>query len=281
MKEIPVQAAAAQPAAERARDDEVIEWQFVKDYGEFALQMNFLNCAALLEKARSVQNPVKRKSICLSGLQILYSSYEDFAILLHAFRNRMDGKHLHLSIGVEDQPRAGSTEMPRIFKHYESAGQMLDNFGFKSVNHERLSNYLKITEQELEDHYKDIANSIKGLGQYQGTVNDYKNKLKHGKPVLEGVNKKRPDHVLFLRWGEENKKPVLELHWVNASLQQLEMALIQIAKIYIRSLEFLWLFMLEYYPERAEEFLRETMATCSGEVVDQVRDLGLESEGLT
>src|SRR5215208_6058471 len=120
----------SQQIAGRAKDDELIEWQFVKDYAEFALQMNFLAIAAMLEKARSVSDPIKRKSICLSGLQLLYSSYEDFAILLHAFRNRINGRHLHLTIGVEDQSRMGSTAVPRIFKHYESARQMLDNFGF-------------------------------------------------------------------------------------------------------------------------------------------------------
>ena len=63
MSEVLVRAAAAEPAAARVKDDELIEWQFVKDYGEFALQMNFLGCAALLEKVRDVENPVRRKSI--------------------------------------------------------------------------------------------------------------------------------------------------------------------------------------------------------------------------
>jgi hypothetical protein len=84
-----------------------------------------------------------------------------------------------------------------------------------------------------------------------------------------------------LRWSEENDKPVLELHWVNASLQQLEMALIQISKIYIRSLELLWTFMLHYYPDHADQFREETMMACSRDVIEQVRALGLESKGLT
>ncbi len=266
----------------RARDDELIEWQFAKDYGEFALQMNFLAAVALLEKARSTDDPIKRKSICLTGLQLLYSSYEDFAILLHAFRNRIGGRHLHLTIGVEDHAGVGSTAMPRIFKQYESARQMLDNFGFTSVTYERLGQYLNISREELENRYQDIANSIKGLGKYSGEINNYKNKLKHGKPVLQGeVNRDNPDHVLFLRWAEEDDKPILEMHWVKASLQQLEGTTIQIAKIYIRSLEFLWLFMLHYYPEHADEFLHEVMAKCSQDCIEQVRSLGLKSQGLT
>jgi hypothetical protein len=144
----------------RVKDDDVIEWQFVQDYAEFALQMNFQAITALLEKARSVADPIRRKSICLSGLQLLYSSYEDFSILLHAFKNRKDGKHLHLTIGVEDQTKTGSTGVPRIFKHYESARQMLDNFGFTSITYEGMAAYLDITELQFEDHYQDIATSV-------------------------------------------------------------------------------------------------------------------------
>lgn len=272
----------SEQAQARVKDDELIEWQFVSDYAEFALRMNFLTITVLLEKARTIEDPVKRKSICLSGLQYLYSSYEDFAILLLAFRERINGKHLHLTIGVEDQNRKGGTEVPRIYKRYESARQVLDTFGFTSVTYEKLSQYLDVTEEELEAHYRDIAFSLKGISEYAGSVSGYKNKLKHGKPVLQGEeNKDLPDHVLFLRWDEKDGKPALELHWLNASLEQLEQATIQVAKIYIRSLEFLWLFMLHYYPDRADKYMRESMVKCSSEVVEQVRSLGLNSQGLT
>lgn len=264
------------------KDDDLIEWQFVTDYSDFALRMNFFVIVSLLEKARSVSDPIERKSICLSGLQLLYSSYEDFAILLHAFRNRMKGKHLHLTIGIEDQPRSGSSAMPRIFKRYQSTRQMLDSFGFTSITHEKLSAYLNITGAQLEDHYQDIADSIKGMGDYQGTFNEYKNKLKHGKPVIESVqNRGDPDSVVFLRWTEKDAKPILEFHWIESSLEQLEVATIQVAKIYIRSLEFLWLFMLHYYLDHADKYLYETMAKCTKETVDRVRGLGLKSQGLT
>src|SRR5437899_2822522 len=111
------------------QDDDILELPFITNYAKFALRMNFRAIVALLKEARSVSDPVERKSICLSGLQLLHSSCEDFAILLHAFKERITGKHIHLSIGVEDQPREGSTQMPQIFKYYKSARQMLDNFG--------------------------------------------------------------------------------------------------------------------------------------------------------
>ncbi len=75
----------SQTTSIRDKDDDLLELQFIEDYSKFALQMNFLAIIALLEKARSISDPVKRKSICLSGLQLLYSSYEDLAILLQAF----------------------------------------------------------------------------------------------------------------------------------------------------------------------------------------------------
>jgi hypothetical protein len=265
----------------KLKDDTLIESQFVSEYSQFALRMNFYAITALLEKARTVSDRIERKSICLSGLQLLYSSYEDFAVLLHAFRNKINGKHLHLTIGVEDQPRKGSTFLPRIFKHFKSARQMLDNFGFNSITHEKLSAY-SITEDQLEVRYRDVAESIKGMGSEQDAFNDYKNKLKHGKPVVESVaGRGDPDCVVFLKWTEKDGMPVLEFLWLPSSLGQLEVATVQVAKIYIVSLEFLWFFMIHYYPAHADKYLNETMAKCTEDTVARVRALGLKSRGLT
>lgn len=265
----------------RMKDDALIEGQFVSDYSEFALRMNFYAIVAILEKARTISDHIEKKSICLSGLQLRYSSYEDFALLLHAFRNKIDGKHLHLTIGVEDQPRKGSTSLPRIFKHFSSAKEMLENFGFSSITHERLSTY-GITGDQIEEHFRDVARSIKGLGSEQDAFNDYKNKLKHGKPVVESITGRGgPDHVAFLRWAEKCGKPVLEFHWLPSSLKQLEVATVQISKIYMISLEFLWLFMMQYYPDLAENYLNKTVLKCIDDTVGRVRSLGLNSKGLT
>lgn len=216
----------------RLKDDTLIEGQFISDYSEFAMKMNFYAVTTLLEKARSISDHIEQKSICLSGLQLRYSSYEDFALLLHAFRNKIKGKNLHLTIGVEDQPGRGSTSLPRIFKHFSSARKMLDNFGFTSITHERLS-ASNITEEQIEKHFRDVAESIKGMGNEQDAINDYKNKLKHGKPVVESITgREHPNHVVFLRWAETSGKPVLEFHWLPASLKQLEDATIQISNIY-------------------------------------------------
>jgi len=265
----------------RMKDDALIEGQFVSDYSEFAMRMNFYAVTALLEKARTISDHIEQKSICLSGLQLRYSSYEDFALLLHAFRNKINGKNFHLTIGFEDQPRKGSTSLPRIFKHFKSAREMLDNFGFTSITHERLSPY-EITEDQIEERFRDVAETIKGMGSEQDAFNDYKNKLKHGKPVVESITGKGdPNHVAFIRWTEKSGKPVLEFHWLPASLEQLEVATIQISKIYIVSLELLWLFMMQYYPDLAENYLTNTVLKCMGDTVERVRSLGLNSKGLT
>lgn len=126
----------SQQASARTKDDDVLEFPFIQDYAKFALRMNFRAIVPLLKEARLVSDPSESKSICLSGLQLLYSSYEDSAILLHAFRNRIKGKHLHLTIGVEDQSRTGSTAMP----------QMLHNFGFISLAYEKLSQCFVFTK---------------------------------------------------------------------------------------------------------------------------------------
>ncbi|MCP9496756.1 MAG: hypothetical protein MSG64_20155 [Pyrinomonadaceae bacterium MAG19_C2-C3] len=261
------------------KDDDLIEWQFAVDYAEFALRINFLAITTLLEKARTFSDESRRKSICLSGLQLYSSSLEDFALLLQAFKEPIKGKHIHLTLGIE-KGSEGSSFVPSIFKHYESARQVLDNLGFTSLNYEKLATYLVITEQQLEDSFKDFANTITRIGEYQKTFNDWKNRLKHGKAVVENdISKPKPDHVLFLKWIPVKEDWELHFHWVSASLGELESATTNVAKLYVRSVELLWYFMLHYYPEREDKF-RDVMMKCSKECVEQVRDLGLPLRGL-
>ena len=80
---------------------------------------------------------------------------------------------------------------------------------------------------------------------------------------------------------EKDGKPVLEFHLLLAALGQLEVATVQISKIYIGSLEFLWLFMMHYYPKLADNYLNKTVLKCMEDTVGRVRALGLNSKGLT
>ncbi|MCY4386206.1 MAG: hypothetical protein OXC18_03770 [Desulfurellaceae bacterium] len=271
-----------QQSSTRTTDDDLLELPFIQDYSQFALQMNFRAIVPLLKAARATSDSIERKSICLSGKQFLYSSYEDFAILLNAFRNRSSGKHLHLTIGVEDQGRKGSTTVPSILKRYDSIRQILDDYGFSSLTDDKISQYYNIPTDKLENHFRDVADSLRIIGEDQETANDYKNKLKHGKPVLEdGPKRPNPDYVLFPRWSGQDGSPVLEYHWMNASLEQLETATILVAKIYRSSLDLLGLFVLNYYPDQVGDFLHKMVLPCGNECAELVSALGLHSKGLT
>jgi hypothetical protein len=59
-----------------------------------------------------------------------------------------------------------------------------------------------------------------------------------------------------MRWVREGAGGgwVLEKYHVSASLDELEEAVRQVGKIYIRSLEVLWLFLLNYSPQHHEDF---------------------------
>ena len=240
------------------KDDNILERQFIFDYATFGAKINLNAIVTLLEKARNSENFSIKKGLCLSGMQLLFSSYEDFSLLLHSFqRKKNENKHIHLSLGVEKHSRQGSTLVPKVFKKYGSYRQILDELGFVSVTYESLKNYLNISEQELEEHFRDFANSIKQIGKYQDDYNDLKNRLKHGKAIFECDDKcEKQDQIIYLIWDEVKKNLELKRNVFEASIDQLEIATTQVAKIYLRQLELLWLFILQYYNDYADKFLK-------------------------
>jgi hypothetical protein len=274
------------PEQIKQKNDNIIEWQFIKDYGKFALGMNFRAGVALIKEARTCVDAVQRKSLCLSGLQLFYSSAEDFAILLEAFcRRANDGKHLHLSIGVEDRGRQGTTFVPAITKRFVSARQWLDDVGLRKITYERISKVTTYTREQFEDKYRDYANGLREMGLMQEDFNIHKNKLKHGKPVLsklKGHATLTEDQVVFLRWVPDKTSGdwKLELRIVEASLQHFEAAFRNIAQLYIISLDLLWQYLLNYLPQNHEDFMRNVLIPCSETSVEQVRKLGVSTKGL-
>ncbi len=76
-------------------EDEGIERGFILDYITLGLLINFRSLVVLLRAARELKDDDDRKSICLSAWQGLLSSFEDFAMLLHAILRRKDGRYLH------------------------------------------------------------------------------------------------------------------------------------------------------------------------------------------
>ena len=170
----------------KQKDDDLLERLFILDYAAFGLKMNFLSIVTLLEKARSIVVPAQRKSLCVSGMQVLYSSYEDSALLLFAILDKKLGRHLHGTLGVERKDkRKGSTGFPAVLKNYQSARQVLDTLGLTSISPQSFNRFnLDLSEEQIECKFKEFANSISTLGEYQESSNLIKNILKHGKGVF-------------------------------------------------------------------------------------------------
>jgi hypothetical protein len=264
--------------SKRVKLDESVERQFILDYAGFALRLNFETVIVLYEKALTIEDSILRKSICLSGMQFMFSSWEDFALLLQAFRIRKEkGLPVYRYLWREGQSK-GSSDVPSIFKRYESARQMLDELGFTAINHRLLTRYYtsmsksqfkvvfrafpgkqstlykrSMSKAQFESIFSGLADEIKSIGAFQQEYNELKNRLKHGKGIIEGVEgTDNSDRVAYLKL-VQNTNDELQLQWVKVSLTRLKSAVVQVAQLYIRSLELFWLFMLQYYPTHVED----------------------------
>jgi len=259
--------------------DDVIEPDFVMNYSEFALQINFNSVVALLEKTYIEQDPIKIKCICLNGIQLLYSSLEDFSILLHALINKKNGFQLHRSIGVDIKTREGSTFVPNKLKEFKSIQGVLDILGFNNIDAGNILNQINMTRDDLEKYFQDIAESVKRIGKYQEKINESKNMFKHGKAFLNEADGK----VVFLKWKKTKNMDELKRVMLPVSIQELRQAAIRIWEIYKLSLDLLWLFFLNYYPER-EEIFRNQMKEESlkyNETVMKLRGGLIETGGIS
>jgi hypothetical protein len=131
--------AEVRPQPARPQDeDERLERGFILDYISFGLLINFRSLIVIMRAARELKDDNDRKSMCLSAWQSLLSSYEDFAVLLHAMIKKREGRYLHQSLGFEHQPRQGSTDVPAILKRYNTPREFLDELSFNSVDMEAL-----------------------------------------------------------------------------------------------------------------------------------------------
>jgi hypothetical protein len=259
-------------------DDEVIERDYILDYISLGLLINFRSLIVLLRAARELPDDIDRKSICLSAWQGLLSSYEDFALLLQAILKKKEGRHLHHGLGFERQQRQGSTDVPAILKRYESARDFLDTLGFDSLDLEALRRFgIDVPdEQTFSSYYQDFAVGVREFGKYQKDYNDFKNRLKHGKAVISGGEGK----ITFVTWNDGATPPGWDRTHIKTTLHEIEVAVIQTAKIYIKSLDFLLSFMMHYHPAHVADFQRIAHERYKWSL-QEVRTLGLDSEGLT
>lgn len=269
--------------AARARpqnDDDLIEHRFIIDYAALGLLINFRSLDVLLKTARKLPaNDIDRKSVCLSAWQALLSSFEDFAILLHAIlRKHQDGQHLHRGLGFARQQRQGSTDVPGILKRFNSARDYLDTLGFTAVDLATVQRFgFNIPDQQtFEDYYRDFAEGVREIGKLQKEYNDLKNRLKHGKAVLNAA----AHEIVFLTWDDAVGQPGWNRTHIETTLRQIKVAVAQTAKIYLRSLDFLHAFMMQYHPQHVAEF-QAVAHTNYKWCVRKVKALKLKSKGLT
>ncbi len=233
----------------------------------------------LLKAARNLPaNGIDRKSVSLSAYQALLSSFEDFAILLHAILNKRNGQHLHRGLGFIRQQQHGSTDVPGILKRYNSAREYLDTLGFDAVDLATVRRFgLDFPDQQtFDNYYRDIAEGVREIGKLQKDYSDLKNRLKHGKAVLNtGTHE-----IIFLTWDDARGQVGWNRTHIETTLRQIKVAVAQTAKIYIRSLDFLLAFMMQYHPQQVAEFQAVALPNYKW-CVRKVKALKLKSKGLT
>lgn len=88
------------------------------------------------------------------------------------------------------------------------------------------------------------------------------------------------DHIVYLTWKQNGGDWELHRQSFEVSPAQVEVATIQVAKVYVQSLNLLWFFMIQYHEDKAHEFRQRASAEVFA-CAERVRSFGLESEGLT
>ena len=247
---------------DKERDDDYIESQFLFDYSAFGLRVNLRAIESLYEQASNTDDILLQKSLCISGMQFMFSSYEDLALLLHGVLKKKNDKiHLHLSLEYDKRNKGGSAFVPKIFKRYTSAKELLDRVGLSSITLETYNEMVgEVTEQQYEDHFQDLAESIKQIGEYQVTFNIVKNRLKHGKAIFgEEATGELSKFVTYYSWDDAQKFNRLDANHLDVSIEQFQIALIHVKKIYTHSIEILWLFVIQYHPPIVNDFEKHYM----------------------
>jgi hypothetical protein len=256
-----------------------MEREFLYDFAHFGISINVDALLALRSAACVAEDFRLRKRLCVAGLQLFYSSLEDFAVLLQAILARKrNGRFLHMSLGGEGQ-RLGTTTFPAILKRTMPARLLFDELGFVNVTVDRLQELdYDLTEATLDACFSDFADSIKYLATSATDVNELKNRLKHGKAVwgfsfgLDGT-----ENVTHIEFSAEGPST---WHYTTASLEQLEVAAITTAKLSIHSVDLISMYAAQYYGIHAYDFVHA--ARDAGEViVEKARGCGLRSVGLT
>jgi hypothetical protein len=268
-----------QPTPENAfmrMPDDQMEAELLHDYAQFAAHLNIDAILTLLQRAAATTDASERKRLCTAGLHLLYISFEDFAILLHAILKRKEGTYLQLTLSGEGQ-NLGSTSFPNKLKKPGPANELFEELGLTTITADTLQPLgYDITEDTLNDCFSDFAASIKYLATSADEYNAFKNRIKHGKGIF-GVTfgLTATDDVAHIEYNKDGT------HWVKttASIQQLQVATITVAKLAVRALDLLSLFMAHYHSDRAPDFVH--LAKDHGDAIsEQIKTAGLQTKGL-
>lgn len=255
-----------------------MERELLRDYMRFAVPLNTLTVLPILERAKAASVGLERKQLCTAGLQLLYGSCEDFAVLLHAILARKrQNVSLQVSLSGEGQ-RRGSTTFPAILKRPMLARSLFDEMGFVDITPKLLREFgYDVADDALNESFSDFASSIAYLATAAENYNHLKNRAKHGKAVWGvsfGLN--GSDEIAHIEYGNSGRSI-----WrrTTASVQQLEVAAITIAKMAMRSLDLLLLFGGQYHRTDLDELI-EIAGKTSDDLVTRFRAIGLQSPGL-
>jgi hypothetical protein len=260
------------------RDDD-LEREFLSDFVQFGASINCDSVLSIRNTAYSTEDVLSRKRLGVSALQFVYSSFEGFAILLHAILARKRGERfIQVSVSGEGQ-RLGSTTFPAILKRAVPARQLFAELGFVDVTADRLCHLgYDLTEASLDACFSDFAESVKNLATMADDANELKNRVKHGKAAWGlAFGLRGTDNVAHIEYA--NQGPCI---WklTTVSFDQIDLAAITVAKLAIRSIELAALFAAQYHFAHGDDF-GSLARDAAEDIVDKARAAGLRSPGLT
>jgi hypothetical protein len=230
--------------------NEQLEHDFIEDYAGFAAQINPRTITTLVREATAAKDPTGVKLLATAGLQLVYTSIEDFAVLLQAIIQRKNDSYLHHAMSETKQQ--GATSYPKILKKGNNAA-VLDELGL-SIDVATLQKLgYDITDETFDQAFSDFGASIKALATDAQNVNTLKNRLKHGKAIFGSAYGLQGTYDIgHLQTETVDGHDSLGMITTQASLEQLRQAAIKIYKISIRSIDLLCFVTIHYHPATAQ-----------------------------
>ncbi|HEY2092176.1 MAG TPA: hypothetical protein VGJ81_09815 [Thermoanaerobaculia bacterium] len=255
-----------------------MEIAFIEDFVQFGAKINLSATLRLL--AALPAEGIERKRLAAVILQQLYIALEDFAVLLSAMIKRKEGgRHLHFEMSFSE--KTGDDLLSGNHEEATSGRELTDAVGFSNVTVEKLNRIgYEVAESDFDTSFADFGSSVKQLAQYVGDFNEVKNRLKHGKAVFGVVfDLAESDEVAHAEYDKNKNR--LSLAITDTSQDQVEVAVVFIAKLAKMSLDLLTLFTTQYHDDDAAVRIAYLAKDQYEEMVASAKAVGLSSKGLT